>query len=152
MTDGLRFAVDTNILVYAQGFDDARRRDIANELLSALGLARTVLPTQVLGELYRFLIGKAGMPRANAAARIGQIMGTYPLAEAGKPQFSDALNLAAAHQLQFWDALILATAADAGCRLLLSEDMADGFVWKGCTVANPFARTLHPLLLDALRP
>jgi predicted nucleic acid-binding protein len=151
MTEGLRFAVDTNILVYAQGFDDARRRDTSNALLIAIGFTRTVLPTQVLGELYRFLTGKAGLPRANAAARIGQIMKTYPLAEAGQPQFADALQLASSRQLQFWDALILATAADAGCRLLLTEDMADGLVWKGCTVANPFAGTLHPLLADALR-
>ena len=60
-------------------------------------------------------------------------------------------SLAATHRLQIWDALILATAAGAGCRLLLSEDMQDGFVWKGCTVANPFAAPLHPLLADALR-
>jgi hypothetical protein len=33
--------------------------------------------------------------------------------------------------------------------LLLSEDMKDGFIWHGVTVANPFARSKH-LLLKAL--
>jgi predicted nucleic acid-binding protein len=43
----------------------------------------------------------------------------------------------------------LATAADTGCRLLLSEDMQNGFTWNGVTVANPFATIRHPLL-DAI--
>ena len=57
-----------------------------------------------------------------------------------------ALELVATHRLQFWDAAILAAAAEAECQLLLSEDMHDGFVWRGVTVANPFASSPHPLL------
>jgi len=45
-----------------------------------------------------------------------------------------------------WDALILSVAAENRCRLLLSEDLQDGFTWRGVTVANPFAMPLHPLL------
>ena len=43
----------------------------------------------------------------------------------------------------------MSAAADASCRLLLSEDLQDGFTWSGVTVANPFAAARHPLL-DAL--
>ena len=57
-----------------------------------------------------------------------------------------ATDLAALHQISIWDSVILAAAADAGCRLLLSEDMQDGFTWNGVTIANPFASSLHPLL------
>jgi predicted nucleic acid-binding protein len=62
-----------------------------------------------------------------------------------------ATDLAADHALSIWDAVILAAAADAGCRLLLSEDMQDGFSWRGLTVANPFAKH-HPLLAAILGP
>ncbi|WP_205963481.1 PIN domain-containing protein [Roseicella aquatilis] len=31
------------------------------------------------------------------------------------------------------------SAAEAECRLLLSEDIQDGFTWRGVTVRNPFA-------------
>ncbi|KAA2237899.1 PIN domain-containing protein [Salinarimonas soli] len=65
--------------------------------------------------------------------------------------FDDAMHLAGSHGLQIWDAVILATAAGAGCALLLSEDMQDGFVWRGVTIANPFAATVHPLLADRLK-
>ena len=57
-----------------------------------------------------------------------------------------ALELVAAHRLHFWDAAILAAAAEAECRLLLSEDLQDGLVWRGVTVANPFAASPHPRL------
>jgi predicted nucleic acid-binding protein len=61
-----------------------------------------------------------------------------------------ATDLATDHRLSIWDAVILSAAADSGCRLLLSEDLQDGFTWQGVTVANPFASTLHPLLEAAL--
>ncbi|HZC22176.1 MAG TPA: VapC toxin family PIN domain ribonuclease, partial [Candidatus Binatia bacterium] len=49
-----------------------------------------------------------------------------------------------------WDAIILSAAAEAGCRLLLSEDLQAGFTWNGVTVANPFAAKKHELLAELL--
>ncbi len=60
-----------------------------------------------------------------------------------------AAELATAHHVSIWDAVIVASAAEARCRLLLSEDLQDGFTWGGLTVANPFLSSRHPLL-DAL--
>jgi predicted nucleic acid-binding protein len=91
------------------------------------------------------------MSREDAAGVTRRLLALHAIHPASRGQFEDALTLASTHQLQFWDALILATAADAGCRILLSEDMSDGFVWRGCTVVNPFAEPTHPLLADALR-
>jgi predicted nucleic acid-binding protein len=54
------------------------------------------------------------------------------------------------HGMQVFDAIILATAAQAERPLLLSEDFEDGFVWRGVTVANSFARKPPPLLASAL--
>jgi predicted nucleic acid-binding protein len=50
----------------------------------------------------------------------------------------DAMELVVSHQLSFWDAVMLAAAAQAGCRLLVSEDMQNGFTWRGVTIGNPF--------------
>lgn len=60
--------------------------------------------------------------------------------------FIAALDLAVDHQLQFWDSLILAIAARARCRVLLSEDMQQGFIWGGVTVVNPYFEAPYPLL------
>jgi len=61
-----------------------------------------------------------------------------------------AANLAQLHHLGIWDAVMLSTAAEAGCRFLLSEDMHDGFTWNGVTVSNPFADPIHPALRGLL--
>jgi hypothetical protein len=47
---------------------------------------------------------------------------------------------------------MLSAAADARCRLLLSEDLQNSFTWSGVTVVNPFAQTKHPLLDALLTP
>ena len=63
-----------------------------------------------------------------------------------------AADLATDHRLGVWDAVIPSAAAVAGCRLLLSEDLQDGFTWHGVTVTNPFAASRHPLLEALLAP
>jgi predicted nucleic acid-binding protein len=62
-----------------------------------------------------------------------------------------AADLAVDHKLSIWDAVIMAAAAEAGCRLLLSEDLQEGFTWRGVTVANPFATRRHALLNNLLQ-
>lgn len=42
--------------------------------------------------------------------------------------------------------VMLSAAADARCRLLLSEGLQEGFTWRGVTVTNPFSSRPHPLL------
>ena len=34
--------------------------------------------------------------------------------------------------------MILAAAAEAGADVLLSDDLQEGFTWRGLTVCNPF--------------
>jgi predicted nucleic acid-binding protein len=64
--------------------------------------------------------------------------------------FDAALELASHHHFQIYDAIILAAAVQVRCDLLLSEDMQDGFAWRGVTIANPFAATLEPRLARLL--
>jgi predicted nucleic acid-binding protein len=54
------------------------------------------------------------------------------------------------HNLQFFDAFILTTACLANVDVLLSEDMHDGFTWRGVTVANPFAIEPSPMIRKIL--
>jgi predicted nucleic acid-binding protein len=145
----MRIALDTNFLVYAEGFNDLARRDAARDIVRRLPRGDTFLPIQVLGELFNVLTRKAR--READAARVS-ILGwrdTFATIETSSEVLLAAMDLAADHQLVIWDAIILSTAAEANCRLLLSEDMQDGFTWRGVSVTNPFAATRHPLL-DAM--
>lgn len=146
----MRVALDTNVLAYVEGVGDEPRRSKAERLVAMLSIEGVVLPTQVAGELYNVLRRKKGLDRADAAAVVMRWGDFYGLTPHTTQMFTDAVALAVAHDKQIWDALILSIAAASGCSLLLSEDMQDGFVYRGVTVANPFAETLHPLLASLL--
>ncbi|MGA7960302.1 MAG: PIN domain-containing protein [Candidatus Acidiferrales bacterium] len=96
------------------------------------------------------LVRKAGRSTAQARTAILTWRDAFPLIETSSPVMLAATDLATDHQLGIWDAVILSAAAEAGCRLLLSQDLNPGFTWKGVTVANPFATPQHELLAALL--
>lgn len=145
----MRAALDTNILVYAEGVNGTERRGVALELLARLPQDSTVIPVQVLGELFSVLTRKAGKPRAKAREAMLSWFDAFPVIETSPEIVVAAADLATDHQFGIWDAVILSAASEANCRLLLSEDLQEGFTWGGVTVVNPFAAPRH-VLLDAL--
>lgn len=147
----MRIAVDTNILVYAEDLDDTDRGIIARNVLSTVATQhRPVLPVQVLGELFRTLRRRTKIDPASAALIVRRWRDFAELSPTGDAAFENALSVAEQHRFDIWDAVILAAAQQAGCGLLLSEGLQNGFVWRGLTVANPFAEPLHPLLASIL--
>jgi predicted nucleic acid-binding protein len=52
-----------------------------------------------------------------------------------------ALLLARDHSFAFCDALIVASAIEAGCDILYSEDMQHGRVIGGLPIRNPFVES-----------
>jgi len=146
----VRVALDTNVLAYAEGVNGPSMKSIALELVEGLPRASVVLPVQTLGELFQVLVRKAGRSPANARSAILSWRDAFALGETSAGAMLAATDLAVSHQVGLWDAVILCVAAEADCHLLLSEDMQDGFIWQGVTIANPFARSKHPLLKDLL--
>ena len=139
-----RIAFDTNILAYAEGLAlvaedsgkiDGSRRVIADAILSN----SCAVSEQVFLELFNVLTRKAKLPRSEAFRRIAVLRNKVDLIPTGGRVVDDAFELASRHQLQIFDAVILAAAAEAGCDVLMSEDMQAGFAWRGVTVVNPFA-------------
>jgi predicted nucleic acid-binding protein len=76
----------------------------------------------------------------------------FPLIETSPAILSSAADLASHHKLNIWDSLVLSAAAASGCRLLLSEDLQEGFTWSGITVTNPFSPKKQALLSALLEP
>lgn len=151
----MRVALDSNLLLYAEALQrtegDAAKTLQISDMLLVLGRHRVVIPAQVLGEVFAVLIRRGGYSRARAHDAVDRWrLGALSIAASTTSTMGDATALAAAHGLQIWDAIILTAAAEADCSLLLSEDMQDGFVQRGVTVANPFAEPRHPLLISAL--
>jgi predicted nucleic acid-binding protein len=126
---------DTNILVYVVGEKD-KRTDTAEALLAAGG----VISVQVLNELANVSRKKLRMSweeidEAFAAIRIlcpSPVPLTIDTHEAGR-------RIAAKYGFSMSDGLIGASALEAECDTLYSEDLQDGQVIEGrVTVRNPF--------------
>jgi predicted nucleic acid-binding protein len=143
-------AFDTNFLVYAEGGGDSLKEKTAERIVAKLPVDTTLIPVQVLGELFRVLVGKLGREPESARESILSWQNSFPVIETSHSILLTAADLAVDHKLNIWDGIILAAAASAGCRLLLSEDMQEGFTWSGVTVANPFSAKPHELLEELL--
>ena len=144
----MRAALDTNVLLYAEGYGDRPRVERSRALLQALAKADVVIPLQCLGELYRVLTAKARRDATETREAVLGWMDSYPVLESTPVALAGAMDLCVDHQLGSWDALVLSVAADAGARLLISEDFNPGFTWRGVRLVNPYTEPLDPLLVQ----
>jgi predicted nucleic acid-binding protein len=143
-------------MVYAEGVSrlpaDAAKCARALLLVEKTMNETIVLPLQAAAELHNVLVRKGNASRAEAAYRVRLWCARSELVATDPAIFEDALDLSEAHRLQLFDALILAASAKAGCDLLLSEDLHDGFVWRSMTVTNPFGAQLDARIAALLGP
>jgi predicted nucleic acid-binding protein len=148
----MRVALDSNVLAHAEGANGAIRRDQTLDLLERLPTEAIVLPAQALGELFHVLVRKASRQPTRAREAVLSWRDAYTVIDTSAAVIVNATDLASDHGLTIWDSVMLAASAEAECRLLLSEDFQEGFTWRGVTVTNPFATSLHPLFAALLRP
>ncbi len=134
----MRIALDTNVMAYAEAVNGARRQDQARAILADHLDDDILLPVQALAELFRVLVRKTSCPTADAAGRVKRWIELYEVIPTDAALLESATSLVAAHRIGFWDSIVLASAAAAECEVLLSEDMQDGFAWRGVTIRNPF--------------
>ncbi len=146
----MRFTLDTNLLVYAHDRSAGAKHHEAVVLIHRAQNADCVLTLQALAELYRWLITKGKQKPRTAADSIGEWMAFFPVQAADRGCLRDAMAGVADHGFSFWDAMIWATARQAGCQLLLSEDGHHGGQYGGVLILNPFHPDAAPILAQAL--
>lgn len=127
--------LDTNILLYAALQPDARS-DAARAILAQRG----TISVQVLNEFANVARRKLHRPWPEIVAALGAIcrlcLPPRPLTFA---THETALRVAAQTGYAFYDALIIASALEAGCATLYSEDLQHAQVIDGqLTIRNPF--------------
>ncbi|HEY8054707.1 MAG TPA: PIN domain-containing protein [Terriglobales bacterium] len=146
----MRIALDSSVLLYAEGLGDERRVQIAFSLIEVLPES-TCLSVQALGEVYNVMVRKGGFSRDEAHHATNRWQARFTATDVDKTVMAQALVLAARHQLSIWDAVQLAAAVAARCELLLTEDLQDGFRWGGVEVVNPFLTRRREWLEGRLR-
>ena len=142
----MKVALDSNIIIYAEGLADDPRNSQAQRIIAAILPSNLVVPLQAISETLFWLIKRAKQPREVACHSVGYWLKTYALQNVDAEVLQGATELIADHRLQVFDAIILASAYSSGASVLLSEDMQHGFRWRGVTVVNPFLAEPHPLI------
>lgn len=127
--------LDTNLLVYAALQPDARS-DRARALLAEGG----TISVQVLNEFADVARRKLNRPWPEVRQALADVRALCPPPlPITLATHEAALGIAARLGYRFHDSLIIASALEAGCATLLSENMQDGQVVEGrLTIRDPF--------------
>lgn len=126
---------DTNVFVYAIAENDPRADD-AEELIAEGGK----VSVQVLNEFAAVARRKTNMPWGEVQLGLEaiKILCPDPL-PVTLDTHQQALTIAEKYGYGIYDALIVASALEAKCTILYSEDMQDGQVIdRRLTIRNPF--------------
>lgn len=133
-----RFTLDTNILIYSIDSQAGARQRMARQVID-LALRRDCwLTLQAVSEFYAAATRKGRMAITEAAAQAGDWLDLFPCLPSSPTAVRTALAMAASARASYWDALLVATAAEGGCSAILTEDLADGALFGGVRVLNPF--------------
>ena len=126
---------DSNVLIYAMVSGDSRR-ERAQQLVGQGG----VISVQVLNEFAAVARRKMRTPWQDMIAALDAIRILFPSpVEITIETHEAALEIAQKYGLGIYDALIAASALEADCATLYSEDLQDGQVINGkLTIRNPF--------------
>jgi predicted nucleic acid-binding protein len=134
----VRSFFDTNVLVYADDKAAPAKQRRALDLVAEHRRARTgVVSSQVLQEYFVTVTRKLHVD-ARIARRKVELLAEFDVLAPGVADILAAIDLHRLHGFSFWDALVLRAAKQAGCNVLLSEDMQDAREIDGLQIVNPF--------------
>lgn len=133
----IRPFVDSNIVVYAHS-DDEKRFAAGAVLLLA-----PIISVQVLNEFTSVARRKLAFDWARIDASIADLMTLCPVVlPLTVTTHANARKIAERYGLGIYDATIVASALEARCDTLFSEDMHDGLIVEGkLAIRNPFAKS-----------
>ena len=127
--------LDTNVLIHALAQGD-RRSKTAEDLLNAGG----IVSVQVLNEFVSVARRKLQMGWGDVQQALQSIRGLCGRPVSLTLQIHErSLRIAQKYHYEIYDASIIASALNARCSSLYSEDLHDGQVIEGwLTIRNPF--------------
>ncbi len=125
---------DTNVLLYLASANSTKA-DRAESLINAGG----TISVQVLNEITNVARRKMRLSWAETRTLLTTFRGLLSVQPVTVEIHEAALDLAERYGLSTYDAMIAASALEAGCTILWSEDMQNGSVLsRRLRIANPF--------------
>ena len=124
---------DTNVLLYLLSGDGAKA-DVAEALLASGG----VVSIQVLDEFASVAMRKLKLELSDVCEILSTVRKLCLVKPNDISTHELGLDLVEKHRLSLYDAMIVASALNARCTLLYSEDFQHDKVFDGITISNPF--------------
>lgn len=130
--------IDTNILIYAYSIDEPKKLNLARNILLS---HETILSTQTINEFANVTIRKKMLNRLQLAETIDELFCLFTIQSIDQKTIQKALAISDKYHYSYFDSLMLASALEAECSILYSEDMHhDHLLEKKLTIVNPFAK------------
>jgi predicted nucleic acid-binding protein len=130
-----RAFIDTNVVIYALGANSAK-----TSLAAPLFADNPTISTQVLSETANVALKRLALPLAETRKLLMTLESLCRVELIVPATLHRALDIAGRYGFSWYDSLIVATALEAGCTTLYTEDLHHGQVIDGrLTVTNPFS-------------
>jgi predicted nucleic acid-binding protein len=136
-----RVFLDTNIFVYTFDLNAPAKAAMAASLIrSALQSQNGFISYQVVQEFFNVALRRFAQPMsaADAVQYLGTVLRPMLRIHSSQALFAEALNVKASAGLSWFDSIIVASALQAGCTRLLTEDLQHGRRFGSLCIENPF--------------
>jgi predicted nucleic acid-binding protein len=130
-----KIALDTNVLIYNHDMEDINKRTIAQKLLTM----HPCISGQVISEYLNVMKRSFPISKADLLDLCAQWIEKCTIHPVNISTFKMAKQLIHRYDFQIFDSIIVASAVEAGCDVLYSEDMQHNLeVEKQLRIINPF--------------
>lgn len=136
-----RFFLDTNVFVYSFDTGSPQKAGLATELVqNALKTGKGIVSYQVVQEFFNVALRRFARPMSRAEAEQYLAITFRPLLAVYSSVllYGEALRLYSDYGVSWYDALIVASALEAECGILYSEDFQHGRSFGKLKLKNPF--------------
>ncbi|WP_035361945.1 PIN domain-containing protein [Dyadobacter alkalitolerans] len=128
-------ALDTNILVYIYDFSDEKKRHISESLLAS----EPAISSQVISEYLNVTKRVHKLSKIAVLEKCIRLMTFCEIISMDTGILEKAAALIRRYDFQLFDAIIVASALEANCSILYSEDLQHNQVIENrLTIVNPF--------------
>lgn len=135
MTTHSLCAIDTNILLYSLDETDKRKQKIAIQIIDK----NPNISSQNLSEFINVLLYKWKIKKISCEYIVTQVLETCKFYPNSQIVYYNSFELIKKYDFQLFDAIVVASALEAGCDILYTEDMHHKLIVnKQLTLINPF--------------
>ena len=137
----VRYFLDTNIFVYANDLTAPAKRECAASIIAdALEENCGSVSFQVIQEFFSVAFRKFASPLSipQAERYLSEVFRPMLRVHSSERLYSDALTIRVRYRINWYDSIIVASAVQARCDVLFTEDLQHGLQIGDLTIRNPF--------------